>query len=273
IGISMSTMVVSVSSLNRRSSPVINSDNLIDTVSKGYSFDSTGEITNATGTWYKDGNGYYYWSGGLAQTTLPAQPTSTVNFSSQQIQSGTGARSSYAQKFMSFINDTCNKYGINTPVRGLCFLAQIGHESGGLYYTEELASGSEYEGKRDLGNTQPGDGVRFKGRGLIQISGRNNYSIISKELGIDFISFPTLLGGKNADQSTDEQLKNASLSAGWFWNNHDINSIADKIMISNPIDETDNLENFTRITVAINGGRNGLNDRLARYKAGLQYFS
>ena len=268
----MSTMVVSVHSLNRRSSPAIMGDNIIDAVNSGYSFDSTGEITNTNGTWYKDVNDYYYWGGGLTQKTNASTGNAVNTFSLQQIQFATGARNDYAQKFMSFINNTCNKYEINTPVRGLCFFAQIGHESGGLYYTEELASGSEYEGRRDLGNIEPGDGPRFKGRGLIQISGRDNYSMISKELGVDFISSPDLLGGRNADQSTTEQLKNAAFSAGWFWNNHHINSIADKINASSPIDENENLQNFTRITIEINGGRNGLNDRIERYKTGLQYF-
>ena len=268
----MSTMVVTVHSLNRRSSPVIVGDNIIDAVNSGYSFDSTDEVTNTTGTWYKDSNGYYYWGGGLTQRTTQSTTNAINSFSMEQLQFATGARNVYAQRFISFINDTCNKYEINTAVRGLCFFAQIGHESGGLYYTEELASGSEYEGRRDLGNTETGDGVRFKGRGLIQISGRNNYNMISRDLGVDFISNPALLGGKNIDQSTSDQLKNAALSAGWFWNDHNINLVADKININNPIDENENLQNFTRITIDINGGRNGLNDRIERYKTGLQYF-
>src|SRR5512134_1807593 len=65
---------------------------------------------------------------------------------------------------------------INTPLRIAHFLAQLGHESGDLRYSEELASGIAYEGRLDLGNTQPGDGMRFKGRGLIQLTGRANYT-------------------------------------------------------------------------------------------------
>ncbi len=70
-----------------------------------------------------------------------------------------------------------NENGINTPLRRVHFFAQIGHESKELIYSEEIASGRAYEGRFDLGNTQPGDGVRFKGRGLIQITGRANSRI------------------------------------------------------------------------------------------------
>src|SRR5450631_4424983 len=109
---------------------------------------------------------------------------------------------------MDFINDTCVKFDISTPIRQLCFPAQVGHESGSLFFTEELASGQAYEGRKDLGNIQPGDGVKFKGRGLIQITGRNNYKAVSDALRTDFIINPTLLGGKNVNVCNNEQLKN-----------------------------------------------------------------
>jgi putative chitinase len=189
-----------------------------------------------------------------------------------QIKEATCSATVCAEKFMSFINDTCNKYQINTPIRQLCFLAQLGHESGGLFYTEELASGAAYENRKSLGNTQPGDGVRFKGRGLIQITGRSNYKTLSDALGVDFVKDPALLGGKNVKTCTPEQLKYATLSAGWFWNSRNLNAIADKIEIKKPIDTTSNLENFKAITRKINGGHNGLADRLNRYKIGVKYF-
>jgi putative chitinase len=272
-------MYVTVKSLNRRSSPVINvadKSNIIDTVAKGYTFASTGETKTKAGTWYTDRNGYYYWGGGVSPQLTPSvsQPSPRLNgsCSPQQIQFGTGATNMHAQKFAAFINDTCIKYEINTVPRLLCFFAQVGHESGGLFYTEELASGSAYEGRVDLGNTQAGDGPRYKGRGLIQISGRANYSLISSDLGVDFVSTPNLLGGKNADQSTEEQLRNAATSAGWYWNRHNLNSISDKINIHEPIEEGNNLDLFIQITIAINGGKNGINDRIVRYRTGLQYF-
>ena len=189
-----------------------------------------------------------------------------------QIKEATCSPTVCAEKFMQFINDTCDKYEINTPVRQLNFLAQVGHESGGLFYTEELASGSAYEGRIGLGNTQPGDGVRFKGRGLIQITGRSNYRSIGDALGVDFIKNPTLLGGKNVKVCTPDQLKYAAFSAGWFWNSRNLNSIADKIDIRKSIDSGSNLDNFKLITKKINGGYNGLADRLNRYKVGVKYF-
>jgi putative chitinase len=189
-----------------------------------------------------------------------------------QIKEASCATTVNATKFMDAINATCTKYDISTPIRQLCFLAQVGHESGGLFFTEELASGAAYEGRKSLGNTQPGDGVRFKGRGLIQITGRANYGAVGKALGVDFIKNPTLLGGKNVTVCTAQQIQNASLSAGWFWNSRKLNAIADTINIAKPIDSGTNLANFILLTKKINGGTNGLHDRLTRYKTGLKFF-
>jgi predicted chitinase len=189
-----------------------------------------------------------------------------------QIKEATCSPTVCAEKFIQFINDTCDRYQINTPIRQVCFLAQVGHESGGLFYTEELASGTAYEGRKNLGNTQPGDGVRFKGRGLIQITGRSNYKSIGDSLGVDFIKNPALLGGKNVKVCTQDQLKYAALSAGWFWNSRNLNALADQVDIKKPIDTGANLENFKAITKKINGGYNGLADRLNRYKVGMKYF-
>lgn len=189
-----------------------------------------------------------------------------------QIKEAACAPTSCAQKFMDHINATCEKYAINTAVRQLCFLAQVGHESGSLFFTEELASGAAYEGRKALGNTQPGDGIRFKGRGLIQITGRSNYKLVGDALGVDFVKNPALLGGKNVNKCTPEQLKNAAMSAGWYWNSRKLNAIADLINMSKPIDSGANLEHFVLITKKINGGTNGLHDRLNRYKAGVKFF-
>ncbi len=178
-----------------------------------------------------------------------------------------------AQKFLLYINDACEKYDILSPVRQLCFLSQASHESGGFYYTEELANGMAYEGRIDLGNIHPNDGVRFKGRGLIQITGRNNYQLVSTALKEDFITNPSLLGAKNINECTPDQLKYAALSAAWFWNKNSLNLIADKIDIKEAIDEGNNLEHFKEITRRINGGYNGLADRIHRFKEGLNSFT
>lgn len=119
------------------------------------------------------------------------------------------------QKYLEWLNYFMPKYGIDTDKEVAAFIAQIGHESGQLRYVEELASGKAYEGRRDLGNTQQGDGVKFKGRGLIQITGRFNYIQISKDLGEDFIKNPELL-------STP---KYAVQSACWFWNKNKLNDL------------------------------------------------
>lgn len=148
-------------------------------------------------------------------------------------------------KFIEPINTTFEKYEIDTPLRRAAFLAQIAHESGNLKYVRELASGEAYEGRKDLGNTEPGDGVRFKGRGLIQITGRANYERLSKDLGFDFIKEPEKLELPGA----------ATLSAGWFWNLRHLNKLADL--------GTD--EAFRKITRRINGGLTHIEDRKKHY--------
>jgi putative chitinase len=82
-----------------------------------------------------------------------------------------GAR---APIFVEALNHAMLEFDIDTPQRQACFLAQIAHESGSLNYVEELASGADYEGRRDLGNTHEGDGKKFKGAGLLQVTGRTN---------------------------------------------------------------------------------------------------
>lgn len=137
-------------------------------------------------------------------------------------------------KFLEPLNETFLKYQINTYERIAAFLAQIEHESGSLRYVRELASGDAYEGRVTLGNTEPGDGKRFKGRGLIQVTGRANYKAVSIAFGVDFIANPEWL----------EQPKYAALSAGWFWNSRKLNELADL--------NTD--QAFEKITKRINGG-------------------
>lgn len=162
-----------------------------------------------------------------------------------------------AETFIAPLNQTLVQFEINTNPRICHFLAQILHESGNLNYTEEIASGVAYEGRADLGNTQTGDGARFKGRGLIQITGRNNYSLVSKYFGIDFISKPELL----------ESPKWASLSAGWFWATKNLNKWADlpDTWRGDFTKKRRKLSPIEIISRIINGGTNGLEDRIHNY--------
>lgn len=147
-----------------------------------------------------------------------------------------------APLFIGFINETLHEFDISTPARVCPYLAQVGHESGQLRYVEELATGDAYEGRRDLGNTWPGDGRKFKGHGLIQITGRTNHQAVA-----DYF-------GKSLEEIVDwmRSPEGATRSSGWFWMTHGCNKFADS-------------GDFTGLTRRINGGLNGLVDRQDLY--------
>jgi len=152
----------------------------------------------------------------------------------------TRTKASVLERFVEPLNDAMKEFSIDAnPARETHFLAQVAHESGGFNYVRELASGEVYEGRADLGNTEPGDGVRYKGRGLIQITGRSNYAECGAALGLDLIANPELL----------EQPINAARSAGWFWDSRNLNELADR-------------GDTKGITKRINGGLTGYQDRL-----------
>ena len=130
---------------------------------------------------------------------------------------------------------------INSCARKSAFLGQIAHESGELMYMEEIASGQAYEGRTDLGNSQPGDGKRFKGRGPIQLTGRTNYRVAGKALGLDLLNHP-------------EKVKTPEVgfrTSVWFWTTRGLNELADK----------NTSASFRLITRKVNGGLNGYADR------------
>jgi putative chitinase len=137
---------------------------------------------------------------------------------------------------------------ITTRLRAAHFLAQIAHESDRFCAVTEYASGAAYEGRADLGNTEPGDGVRFKGRGLIQVTGRANYAEFqasaawhAEMMGVpapNFLARPHLVA----------KFPWAGLCASWFWVRRNLNDPADQ-------------DNLIVVTRRINGGRNGLDDR------------
>lgn len=156
-----------------------------------------------------------------------------------------------AASFAGHIAEACERYAINTPARLAAFLAQLGHESGSLKYTRELwgptPAQTRYEGRKDLGNTQPGDGKRFMGRGLIQTTGRYNYAKTRDALSS--FGCPDF----EADPEALTQPRWAALSAGWYWQSRGCNELADA-------------GNFDAITRKINGGLNGQDDRLKRWE-------
>lgn len=159
--------------------------------------------------------------------------------------------------FASALSLAMDRFQINTRLRMAAFIAQVGHESGQFRYVKELG-GDQYLSKYDtgtlakrLGNTPEadGDGQKYRGRGLIQVTGRDNYLACSKALFGDdrLLRTPELL----------EQAEWAAKSAAWFWNSRNLNALADA-------------GNFVGVTRRINGGLNGLDEREAFYEAALK---
>jgi putative chitinase len=180
-------------------------------------------------------------------------------------------------KWLEPLKETFEKYEINTPKRQACFIGQCMHESGGFKflkenlnysakglvatwpsrfpneeYAEEYARKPEriankvYSGR--MGNTEDGDGAKYIGRGLIQLTGKDNYKAVTEALGEDLLANPQLL----------EEPRYAALSAGWFWNKKGLNALAD----ANDIDT---------MTKRINGGSIGIADRKAKIEMVSKY--
>ena len=131
-----------------------------------------------------------------------------------------------------------NEYAINTPLRMAHFMAQLAHESDGFKATREYHDGSNYEGRRDLGNTEAGDGKRYRGRGLIQLTGRYNYRKAGDALGLNLVGHPELA----------EKFPAALEVSCWFWAANGLNELADR-------------DDVRAVTRRINGGLNGFEDR------------
>lgn len=153
-----------------------------------------------------------------------------------------GANTTIAGELGMAANVHFRTYGIlDTGLRLAHFMGQCAHESGGFRYMEEIASGAAYEGRKDLGNTQAGDGKRYKGRGPIQLTGRANYRAFGREVGIDFEAHPEIVAFPSI----------GLMAAVRYWNSRGLNALAD----------ADDLVGITR---KINGGTNGLEDRKAK---------
>ncbi len=136
------------------------------------------------------------------------------------------------------LGDAFARYGITTRARAAMAVAQWAHESASFSTREEFASGAKYEGRLDLGNTQPGDGRRFKGRGRIQITGRANYAAIAQALEIDCVRNPRILATS----------PHSEIASGQWWDDHRCNAFCDR-------------DDFIGLTKRINGGLNGLEER------------
>src|SRR5919205_2169524 len=134
------------------------------------------------------------------------------------------------------------KYDINTSLRLQHFMAQIAHESAGFRYLREVwgptPAQTRYEGRKDLGNTQPGDGFRFRGRGFLQVTGRANYRRVGAAMGLDLEAHPEKL----------EEPAVALESACIYWRDHRLNALADK-------------DDLRAITLRVNGGLDGYDNR------------
>jgi putative chitinase len=178
-------------------------------------------------------------------------------------------------KWFEPLQETFEKYQINTPKRQACFIGQCMHESGGFKFLKENLNYSAkalmntwpsrfpdmdiaekfernpsaiankvYSGR--MGNTEDGDGAKFIGRGLIQLTGKDNYKAFGEAIGEDLVSNPQLV----------EEPRYAALSAGWFWNKRGLNALAD-------------IMDITTLTVRINGGKIGIDDRIAKINKAL----
>jgi putative chitinase len=176
-------------------------------------------------------------------------------------------------KWLEPLLETFEKYQIDTPKRQACFLGQIMYESGSFKFTKEnlnysakalmatwpsrfpdLETASQFERQPEkiankvysgrMGNTEDGDGAKYIGRGLIQVTGKENYTHCGEALGLDLVANPQLL----------EEPRYAALSAGWFWNKKGLNALADE--------GTSNA--FEVMTKRINGGLLGLEDRKSK---------
>jgi putative chitinase len=143
----------------------------------------------------------------------------------------------------SRIAQVMDDYDIDSHEQRAMFISQLAHETGGFKWFEELASGEDYEGRRDLGNEMPGDGKRYKGRGAIQLTGRTNYRLAGYEDCPEIVSRP----------------EHAFIVAGWYWTRKKLNDPAGR-------------GDIRRVTKLINGGYNGLANRQNLYEQALKAF-
>lgn len=169
-----------------------------------------------------------------------------------------------AEVWQPHVDAAMLEFEVNTPLRAAHWLAQVGHESGGFRYVKEIWTNSPaqqgYEGAERLGNTEPGDGERFLGRGPMQITGRGNYARLSAALGVDFVAQPHLL----------ERVDYGARSAGWFWAVGAGLGLSRRALeaskryglgVGLSLNALADLDDLETITLCVNGGLNGLEQR------------
>ena len=236
-------------------------------------FVDDGENIKSNSKWFKTEDGNYFWSGNVE--AVPDQPPATEDYqpiTATQLCAIISCTPTKANELIGPLNQAMLEFSINTPLRQAAFIAQTAHESIGytafrenLNYSAdalvrtwprrftpktaqsyarqpEKIANCVYANRIGNGGETSGDGWRYRGRGIIQVTGKNNYKACGTGLGLDLISSPELL----------EQLTHAFRSGAWFWKSRNLSSLADK-------------RDFLGITKIINGGINGQEDRERYY--------
>ena len=207
-----------------------------------------GPATKAAFEKFKKAN-YLSNPGDLGPTTaqkLLASPKQLVN--KAQAEGVYGRTITDAQ--LADLNRCLIKFEINTNARIRHFLSQTAHESGGLRWLKELASGEAYEGRRDLGNVHPGDGKKYRGTGVLQTTGRANFQALA-----NYMNDPRVMEGCDYVAATYP-----FTSAGVWWTKNNMNALCDRGAT------------VEQVTRRVNGGLNGLADRKLYYNKALKYF-
>ena len=201
---------------------------------------ATVQITKVSNNWFYVGNG---WSSG-DYITVGGDPSPSPSPSGGVITDSQMQRMGWSNYRLSDLNACCSRFGITTSARLRHFISQCSHESACGVYTKELASGTAYEGRTDLGNIYAGDGPKYKGGGYIQLTGRSNYQALANYLndanviniGVDYVA-------NNLPWT----------SAGFWWYRNGMNTLCD------------NGASVEQITLRVNGGYNGLASRKTYY--------
>jgi predicted chitinase/uncharacterized protein YraI len=239
-GLARGATVEATTTVNVRAGPCTNY-RIVRRLSPGQTAEFTGQVRDECGYQWYSINGGWVVSKFVREVTRNEHPNNgrnTGGISVGQLRAIMPALSvAKANEYINPLNAAMNWGGITTCLRRSAFLAQIAEESGQLQWWVEFGSGAEYNGRRDLGNIYPGDGPRYKGRGPIQLTGRNNYRAAGQAIGVNLESNPTLAASPQYGFKI----------AVWFWNTRGLNQFAD----------WGNLAGFNAITLRINGGYNG----------------